>query len=334
MPNQTRQNCSTPAPMLSYIVPFFNNHDHLDACLASVGNHTSVPYEIIVVDDASETRHPLLEQLPEHTILINNECNRGPAACRNQGIKASRGEYIVFVDSDDFITSDLGVVIESWQKNKGDADTNWPDALVANFTDQNMIPILNQDLPRLTKLANETALMKLQNFTRILYRREFLLKADIRFSEDLRHAEDLLFLVQVLFKAAGVFLTNHQFYSYRRRSDSLTSARNEKNHFADRGRFFYKLADFVGTDKPESLLRLMMTFAWNVRMSQKVLAHIDSGVVVSFLEAHRDTIENMPALEQMQTLCVAYNVPFEKLQRGIYKQLNTGQPVTLDALSC
>ena len=94
------------APIVSVIVAAFNQEKFIGRCLRSLLNQTLPPtdYEIIVVDDGSTDRTPYALELFHNAILsIRNEINIGLPASLNRGIRAARGEYIVRVDSDDYV---------------------------------------------------------------------------------------------------------------------------------------------------------------------------------------------------------------------------------------
>lgn len=95
---------------LSIIVPIYNVEDYLEECLESLYNIKNIELEIILVNDGSkDNSFKIMEKFkdmyPEKTVLINKE-NGGLSSARNAGMKAAVGEYISFIDSDDFIDVD------------------------------------------------------------------------------------------------------------------------------------------------------------------------------------------------------------------------------------
>ncbi|GAA0483959.1 glycosyltransferase [Alkalibacterium sp. m-11] len=91
-------------PLVSIIVPAYNVERYIEECIDSLLNQSYKNIEIIVLDDASTdaTRY-LMRQYESHIQIIENDTNQGQGARRNQGIKLAKGEYIYFVDSDDWI---------------------------------------------------------------------------------------------------------------------------------------------------------------------------------------------------------------------------------------
>ena len=92
--------------MISVIIPVFNVEKYLDKCMESVLKNTYRDLEVICVNDGSTDRCPEIlrkwqEQDPR--VIVVNQENRGVAGGRNSGLDAATGEYIAFVDSDDWI---------------------------------------------------------------------------------------------------------------------------------------------------------------------------------------------------------------------------------------
>ena len=96
-------------PAVSIIVPVYNVEAYLDKCLESVVNQSFDNYEVIIINDGSTDKSEEIAQQYtlkyDHVILINQE-NKGLGGARNTGLKIAQGEYILFVDSDDYIHRD------------------------------------------------------------------------------------------------------------------------------------------------------------------------------------------------------------------------------------
>ncbi|MBP3634953.1 MAG: glycosyltransferase family 2 protein [Bacilli bacterium] len=94
-------------PKISVIVPVYNSSKYLRQCLDSIFNQTYKDFELITINDCStdDSLKILLEysRLYSNMKIINNEINLGAGVSRNRGIEISNGEYIMFVDSDDYI---------------------------------------------------------------------------------------------------------------------------------------------------------------------------------------------------------------------------------------
>ncbi|MES1940368.1 family 2 glycosyl transferase [Salinisphaera sp. T5B8] len=91
-------------PKITVLIPVYNRAHYIDAAIDSVLAQTCGDYELLVVDDGStDDSVARVRRYDDPRIrVIANECNRGIAAARNRGIDAARGEYLAFLDSDDF----------------------------------------------------------------------------------------------------------------------------------------------------------------------------------------------------------------------------------------
>ena len=96
--------------MVSLIIPVYNVEQYLKQCLDSVINQTFKDIEIIIINDCSSDNSLKIikeyQQKDERIIVIDLQENKGQGNARNEGLKIAKGEYIVFVDSDDWVTND------------------------------------------------------------------------------------------------------------------------------------------------------------------------------------------------------------------------------------
>jgi teichuronic acid biosynthesis glycosyltransferase TuaG len=106
----TRQSDRGAALSVSAIIPFYNSADTLERALISVARQTHPALEILVVDDASADVQAAMAEaiVSEFKIarMLHHDCNKGPSAARNTGTKAARGNYVAFLDADDYWLDD------------------------------------------------------------------------------------------------------------------------------------------------------------------------------------------------------------------------------------
>lgn len=112
------------APKVSVIVPVYNTEKYLEECISSITSQTIREIEIIIVDDGSREECAVLcdslAKTDDRIKVIHKE-NAGPGFARNTGIEAAMGEYIGFVDSDDYIKPDMyDVLYNAALKNNAD----------------------------------------------------------------------------------------------------------------------------------------------------------------------------------------------------------------------
>lgn len=95
---------------LSIIIPVYNVEEYIYDCLYSVLNIDNLNYEIILINDGSTDRSgDIIKEFAKkyHNIKIIEQENKGLSAARNKGIQNAIGEYILFVDSDDYLLNRL-----------------------------------------------------------------------------------------------------------------------------------------------------------------------------------------------------------------------------------
>ncbi len=100
---------SKSEPLISVIVPIYNVEDYLDKCINSILNQTYKNLEIILVDDGSPDNCPKMcdeYAKKDNRIKVIHKKNGGLSDARNKGIEIANGEYITFVDSDDYLSND------------------------------------------------------------------------------------------------------------------------------------------------------------------------------------------------------------------------------------
>ena len=97
-------------PLISVIVPVYNCEMYLNQCVESIINQTYSNLEIVLVDDGStDDSGKICDEYSEkdHRVVVLHTVNGGAASARNKGLNVAKGEYITFVDSDDWIESDM-----------------------------------------------------------------------------------------------------------------------------------------------------------------------------------------------------------------------------------
>lgn len=105
-------------PKFSIIIPVYNVEKYIKECLDSVLNQTYKDYEVIVVNDG--TKDNSIEIAKEYPFKIINQKNQGLSVARNTGVKHAKGEYILFLDSDDYLEKDTLKEIEKSLDNTPD----------------------------------------------------------------------------------------------------------------------------------------------------------------------------------------------------------------------
>lgn len=258
---------------LSIIVPIYNVEDYLEECLESLYNIKNIELEIVLVNDGSkDNSFKIMEKFkdmyPEKTVLINKE-NGGLSSARNAGMKAAVGEYISFIDSDDFIDVDeFERFFKEGQKDK-------LDVIVGNMRyytpEKTGDPLFRSDMIKNSKILKGVdffweLFQKPKCFREEvvddIYRREFLLKNDIWFNENIVH-EDSEFTPLVYLKAEKIRYIDRAFYFYRQRTGSIMNKVSEKSIVSLESiceRFFDEYKKLGSVKGKEVLSALILSF--------------------------------------------------------------------------
>lgn len=224
---------------LSIIVPIYNVEDYLEECLKSLYNIKNIKLEIILVNDGSkDNSFKIMEKFkeiyPEKTVLINKE-NGGLSSARNAGMKAAVGEYISFIDSDDFID------VDEFEKFFKEGQKDKLDVMVGNMRyytpEKTGDSLFRSDVVKNSGIVNGidffwNLFQKPKCFREEvvddIYKREFLVKNNIWFNENIVH-EDSEFTPLVYLKAEKVKYIDRAFYFYRQRTGSIMNKVSEKS---------------------------------------------------------------------------------------------------------
>ena len=127
-------------PVISIIIPVYNVEKYIRRCLNSVLAQTYKDYEIILVDDGSSDKSSVIcDEYAEieSNIQVIHKDNQGPSHTRNVGIENAKGQYVYFLDSDDYIIPEC---IEILYKNLTDKRADISCGSFGFFDDYNSIP--------------------------------------------------------------------------------------------------------------------------------------------------------------------------------------------------
>lgn len=218
----------------SVIVPVYNVKEYLHRCVDSLISQTYGNIEIILVDDGSTDGSSIIcdefEEIDRRIKVIHKE-NGGLSDARNKGIEIAIGQYIVFVDSDDYIDSDalekfLPYIEKSYDIIIGDA---YVDGGKCNLTHIDTTDTMSGEEYLLRALSAGVAPMAAWLN---VYNRKFLLNNDLRFKFGILH-EDEQFTPRCFLKAQTVVCSGIRFYHYIIRSSSITTKPDKRKNAID-----------------------------------------------------------------------------------------------------
>ncbi len=220
-------------PRLSVIVPVYKVEDYLPQCLHSLLTQAEEgDLEIVCVNDGSPDLSRailgLFDEVSDRIVVVDKE-NGGLSSARNAGIEVATGDYVTFVDSDDFVEPSYAQCIEE-ALAPGDVDVLvfgarvWPESASYWWLDRVLSP-RTCHYPGFCEalLADEGT----RPFAwRLAVRRELLFESGLRFDEDLVFGEDQAFMLGLYPRARGISVISAKPYVYRAdRAGSLMEGR-------------------------------------------------------------------------------------------------------------
>lgn len=230
---------------ISVIIPVYNTEQYLDKCIESVVNQTYKNLEIILVDDGSTDKSGVICDKwakEDMRIKVIHQENQGRASARNTGLKNAFGDYIGWVDSDDWIEKDMyEVLLKYAQENKSD--------VVSSVRIRDGQGIINQNI----NCQNYIGRNAYEAFLRDeicgslcvkLYKSSIIKK--IRFSGEI--AEDVLANLKMFCKSKVVSQLSYRGYHYMTRESSATHSIDLLIEYKDSA---LKLRDCVKNDYPK-----------------------------------------------------------------------------------
>lgn len=219
-------------PLVSVIVPVYNTAAYLEKCLKSIVEQTYSKLEIICVDDGSTDGSDLiLDMFAQRDLRVRviHKENGGESSARNVGLKMMTGQYIGFIDCDDWIESDMyeKMVSLAVQKDVDMVASPW-----FKDTDEESIRIVNQ-LPVLSEVFEKEELLQYiykrdyyRGFTYMwnkLYKQSLFYDEGgklILFDEDLVLGGDVLYLGRLALNTQKAIYLDRAFYHYYQRNTS------------------------------------------------------------------------------------------------------------------
>ena len=220
---------------ISVIIPVYNTEKYLKRCLDSIIRQNFQDIEIIIVNDSSTDNS--LEIIKEYLkqddriILINKEKNEGLSAARNSGIKIAKGEYILHIDSDDWIEQNyFKDMYEFAEKNKADIVIS---DFYKDFNNGNIEYIQDQIGFKSSELFKEETIKKiflLEGYNAVWNK---LIKIKLYRENKIKHpagialGEDLAVIPKLIYYSQKIVKLNKSYYHYIQNPLSITKKYNK-----------------------------------------------------------------------------------------------------------
>lgn len=231
--------------MVSVIIPVYNVEKFLNRCVDSILSQTYKNIEIILVDDGALDSSPqICDEYAHKDTRVNvvHKQNGGLASARNAGLKVAKGDYILFVDSDDWIKGNtveelLNIAI----KNEVDfvrfipvsaGYPDRPDGTPINFGTEDFMEegvynkgkMIKDIYPRLF-VTRQLTMGPIVAAWRSLYNRKFLVDNNLYFDEEVKYSEDAIFSAKVVYNSNKFYyIKGGYYYNYFYNTSSITKS--------------------------------------------------------------------------------------------------------------
>lgn len=226
--------------IISIIIPVYNKVKYLERTLNSVLEQSFTNFELILVDDGSNDGSEKVcdrYALKDERVKVIHIPNGGVSNARNIGLDIAQGEYVQFVDSDDYLHPNMLVNLYNIMKEYH------PDIIVSGITKVNhAFEELVTNVPSLNGLINK--LEMLESFAEEqkktgLYgcvsnkfiKRQKIEEINLRFNPDIKLAEDLDFYLDLYNHIKNIYFENKSYYYYIQNTDNSSTSPNIKNDY-------------------------------------------------------------------------------------------------------
>ncbi len=218
---------------ISVIVPFYKVEKYLERCLESILSQTFKDFELILIDDCGGDSSLEIAQKysrnDSRIRLIQNEKNSGQGYSRNKGIELSKGEYIIFIDSDDWVEPKMFEILHEKARNtatdivKCDYSLYWP-----NLTDKYNISKICPDFDKIYNIFDDVDTFlgfQIISVWNCIFKTEFIRNKKLKFDE-VNKFEDILFMWEAFIHSSNFAFVEDALYNYNKTNESSDTSHN------------------------------------------------------------------------------------------------------------
>lgn len=322
--------------VISVIVPVYNVEPYIRKCLDSIINQTYNNLEIILVDDGSPDKSGVIcdEYAAQYSqIRVIHQQNAGLSAARNAGLDIASGDYIMFVDSDDWIeknTCQTLLLIAQQQE----ADIVFYGY---NEVSSSSYKILKSSKERITRMIEKEEILgdiitgksifRDYCWNKFYHRNLF---DEIRFPEG-RVYEDMGTTYKLIHLADTIYITDAVLYNYYRHDDSITGSYYSLNQTIDRVFIIQERLEFLNKFYPEFVDIQLLWLIRDLLITQDKFKDKQERVTIKdnldvIIQAYKSRVPNLAKCSKMVWIYYYFPIlmkPFLRL-RGLYLSLKIG----------
>lgn len=223
-------------PLISIIVPIYKVEKYVTKCIETIMNQTYKNIEIILVDDGSpDNSAQICDEYAkkDNRIVVIHQKNGGLSNARNSGLNIAKGEYIGFVDGDDYISNDMYETLYNAIK-ENNAQMSICDFYIVNEKEEELPNKVKTEIKEDIKIFNRQEAMREmlidKNIRGYVWTKLFKKECfeNLRFPEG-RNYEDIAISIKCFEKTDKIVYINKQKYYYLQRENSIDHIKSEKN---------------------------------------------------------------------------------------------------------
>lgn len=273
--------------MVSIIVPIFNGEKYIHRCIGSILKQTYMNIEVILVDDGStDNTRKICGKYEKDNYRVKLICkkNAGVSAARNTGIELAKGEYIQFVDVDDYLDENMTESLVNSMENNVD----FVICGYKNIYEEVVVKTTISDISRCyTKVdfLNEFGVF----FQRLLvnspwnklYKKSIIIDNELKFDVKMKLGEDLMFNIRYLDKCKGINTLPICPYNYYQLNDDSLTSKYKNDHFNTEKSLYTQIRSFLKDNKcfsGENVKNIEMMYTRSVISSFQNLYNLKNGL--------------------------------------------------------
>lgn len=219
--------------LVSIIVPIYNSKNFINRCMDSLVNQTYENIEIIAIDDGSKDNSlDILKQYAkkDKRIKVFSQLNQGPSAARNTGLEKSIGDYIMFVDIDDYIDLEMvRLLVKNIDKSKSTLVLCNNNEVWSDRVEQRKVLDDNDTNISKSKVIKSIASGKAGLVCGKLFSKNIIDKHNIKFDKDVNMCEDQMFFLNISVHCEKFIYVSKSLYYYDRTNENSITIKYQRN---------------------------------------------------------------------------------------------------------
>jgi len=246
--------------MISVVVSLYNVEKYIAGCLSSIVQQTFRDFELILVDDGSTDNSVSVAQEylkktgTDYRLILKK--NGGQSSARNAGLRESKGDFVVFIDSDDVVSKDfLEILINAFEDNTDFTFCNYEFVKTQDppIDDNDKWAVFNRN-EMIEQFLKRTIGFVVPS---MMFKRSFLIDNNLFFRENIRFSEDQMFIWETIFACKQVNYLYRKAYGYYVREQSIMTG-SPYNKIVSGFKVYSDFCDELKEKHPEYLKEISM----------------------------------------------------------------------------